>query len=133
MPAQARDETLPDEPRGPCDSDVVRPHDDASGRVVYSRNSRVPEGGSAIEERSMGEPDERCTDGAPEPFPEGARQPGDDFFCVRYRVWYPSFDCAIRTRFRTSEGCLRCDQGRFNLKRHATALRGVRFRLAAGE
>ena len=50
------------------------------------------------------------------------RGPEDDFFCVRYQVWYPSFDCAVRTRFRTSEGCLQCDQGRFNEHRHAAAL-----------
>ena len=67
---------------------------------------------------------------APEAFPEGTRAVEDDFFCLRYRVWYPSIDCAFRTRFHTSEGCLRCDQGRFNLKRHAGVLRGVRFRLA---
>lgn len=46
----------------------------------------------------------------------------DDFFCLRYQVWYPSFDCAIRTRFVTAPGCSSCDQGRFNLKRHAIAL-----------
>ena len=53
--------------------------------------------------------------------------PGDDFFCLRYQVWYPSFDCAIRTKFRTSAGCLDCDQGRFNYKRHRPALLQVRF------
>jgi len=73
---------------------------------------------------------EEEADGA---IPSGSPAPGDDFFCIRYRVWYPSFDCAIRTRFRTSEGCLRCDQGRFNLKRHAAAVRGVRWRLAASD
>jgi hypothetical protein len=72
-------------------------------------------------------------DEAEGPIPSGSPTPGDDFFCIRYRVWYPSFDCAIRTRFRTSEGCLRCDQGRFNLKRHAAAVRGVRWRLAASD
>lgn len=72
-------------------------------------------------------------DDAPPAIPAGTRQSGDDFFCLRYRVWYPSFDCAIRTRFHTSEGCARCDQGRFNLKRHATALRSVRWRLASGD
>lgn len=51
----------------------------------------------------------------------------DDFFCLRFQVWYPSRDCAIRTKFRTSGGCLACDQGRFNLKRHAASLRGYRF------
>ena len=65
--------------------------------------------------------------------PRGTRGSDDDFFCIRYRVWYPSIDCAIRTRFRTADGCLRCDQGRFNLKRHAEALRGVRWRLAASD
>jgi hypothetical protein len=63
--------------------------------------------------------------------PEGQeparREPGDDFFCLRFQVWYPSLDCAVRTKFRTSESCLRCDQGRFNLKRHAAKLEGRRF------
>jgi hypothetical protein len=47
------------------------------------------------------------------------RGPDDDFYCLRYRLWYASFDCAYRTRFRTSDGCLDCEQGRFNLARHA--------------
>lgn len=55
------------------------------------------------------------------------RDDEDDFFCLRYQVWYPSHDCAIRTKYRTSGGCLNCDQGRFNLKRHAASLRGYRF------
>jgi hypothetical protein len=55
------------------------------------------------------------------------RDPEDDFFCLRFQVWYPSFDCALRTRFRTCEGCRDCEQGRFNLKRHAPRLRNVRF------
>jgi hypothetical protein len=50
------------------------------------------------------------------------RDPGDDFFCLRYEVWYPSFDCALRTAFDTCPGCRACEQGRFNLKRHRTAL-----------
>jgi hypothetical protein len=79
------------------------------------------------------EPDDEIDDGAADPVPAGSPEPGDDFFCIRYRVWYPSFDCAIRTRFQTAPGCLRCDQGRFNLKRHATAVRGVRWRLASGD
>jgi hypothetical protein len=65
--------------------------------------------------------------------PVGKPSAEDDFFCLRYRVWYPSMDCAIRTRFQTSPGCLRCDQGRFNLKRHSSALRGFRWRLTAGD
>ena len=71
-------------------------------------------------------------DDAAGPIPQGPRDTSDDFFCLRFRVWYPSYDCAIRTRFRTSPGCLACDQGRFNLKRHEAALRTVRWRLAAG-
>jgi hypothetical protein len=77
--------------------------------------------------------DEDVDDRAEPDGPVGTREPGDDFFCLRYRVWYPSFDCAIRTKFHTSEGCLRCDQGRFNLKRHASAVRTVRWRMASGD
>lgn len=58
------------------------------------------------------------------------RDPEDDFFCIRYQVWYPSQDCAIRTRFHTSPGCLDCEQGRFNLKRHGSAVEGMRFHFA---
>jgi hypothetical protein len=79
------------------------------------------------------DPDAADDDLTPPAEGEGARAPDDDFFCLRYRVWYPSYDCAIRTRFRTAEGCLRCDQGRFNLKRHADALRTIRWRLASGD
>lgn len=50
------------------------------------------------------------------------RAPEDDFFCLRYQVWYPSVDCAVRTRFRTAPGCANCDQGRFNARRHATSV-----------
>jgi hypothetical protein len=50
------------------------------------------------------------------------REPRDDFFCLRYRVWYPSVDCAYRTLYRTCPGCRDCDQGRFNLKRHRATL-----------
>lgn len=81
----------------------------------------------------MIDPDDPVEDETEGAIPSGSPSPGDDFFCIRYRVWYPSFDCAVRTRFRTSEGCLRCDQGRFNLKRHAAEVRGVRWRLAAGD
>lgn len=61
------------------------------------------------------------------------RDPEDDFICLRYQVWYASFDCALRTKFRTSPGCLNCEQGRFNLKRHAPALRGLRFPFPTSE
>lgn len=63
---------------------------------------------------------------------ERGRGAEDDFFCLRFGVWYPSFDCAIRTKFRTCGGCLDCDQGRFNLKRHADELRGRKFELPTG-
>jgi hypothetical protein len=46
----------------------------------------------------------------------------DDFYCLRFAVWYPSFDCAFRTKFQTCPSCSNCDQGRFNLKRHAALL-----------
>ena len=52
---------------------------------------------------------------------DGTREVGDDFYCLRFRVWYPSFDCAIRTRFRTCPSCSNCEQGRFNLKCHSEA------------
>lgn len=61
------------------------------------------------------------------------RDPADDFFCLRFHVYYPSFDCAIRTRFRTCPSCLDCEQGRFNLKRHAASLAAVRFTVAVAE
>ena len=72
-------------------------------------------------------------DDAPGPIPPGPRDVDDDFFCLRYRVWYPSTDCAVRTRFRTAAGCLACDQGRFNLKRHAGFVRTIRWPLASGD
>jgi hypothetical protein len=77
--------------------------------------------------------DDEIDDGGGDAIPSGSPLPGDDFFCNRFRVWYPSIDCAFRTRFHTSEGCRRCDQGRFNLKRHADALRGIRWPLASGD
>jgi hypothetical protein len=50
------------------------------------------------------------------------RDPEDDFFCLRFGVWYPSVDCAYRTLHRTCPGCADCEQGRFNLKRHRTTV-----------
>jgi len=77
---------------------------------------------------------EQSAEGAPAPavpVPDrmraAQRDPEDDFYCIRFDVWYPSIDCAYRTKFRTSPGCLNCEQGRFNYKRHAGALRGVRY------
>ncbi len=65
--------------------------------------------------------------GAPERMRLSQREPEDDFFCLRYEIWYPSVDCATRTKFHTSPGCEKCQQGRFNLKRHGQALQRVRF------
>lgn len=81
----------------------------------------------------MFEPDDDVVEDSKGSGPVGRPSHGDDFFCIRYRVWYPSFDCAIRTQFHTAEGCLRCDQGRFNLKRHAAEVRVLRWRQASGD
>ena len=62
--------------------------------------------------------------------PWSYRAPEDDFFCLRFQVWYPSRECAIRTKYKTAPGCLECDQGRFNLRRHADSLGGVRVFVA---
>ncbi len=92
-----------------------------SDRFVPSRGGDVP---MAEHEPLVGAISKvRCT----------YRNPEDDFFCLRYQVWYPSGDCAFRTKFKTSPGCLDCEQGRFNLKRHAVALQGVRFHLPIEE
>ena len=61
--------------------------------------------------------------------PAGYRGPDDDFFCLRFGVWYPSFDCAVRTRFDTCPACRRCEQGRFNLKRHRAGVARLGRRL----
>jgi hypothetical protein len=55
------------------------------------------------------------------------RSGDDDFFCLRFQLWYPSRDGAIRTRYRTCDACLDCDQGRFNARRHAADLACYRF------
>jgi hypothetical protein len=81
----------------------------------------------------MSDPEDLRTETAALTSTQGVPDSGDDFFCLRYRVWYPSFDCAIRTRFQTSPGCSHCDQGRFNLKRHDIAIRSVRWRLVVGD
>ena len=57
---------------------------------------------------------------------EAHKEADDDFFCLRFQVWYPSIDCAYRTRWQTCAACANCDQGRFNLKRHAAALPRLR-------
>lgn len=45
----------------------------------------------------------------------GQRQPGDDFYCFKYQVWYSLIDCAFRHYYRTCEGCAECAQGAMNL------------------
>lgn len=67
------------------------------------------------------------------PIPSGPKDTRDDFFCLRFRVWYPSEDCAFRTLHRTAPGCLACDQGRFNLARHARSMPRTRWPLASGD
>jgi len=57
---------------------------------------------------------------------EAPKDAEDDFFCLRFQVWYPSIDCAYRTHWNTCGGCANCDQGRFNLKRHAGSLARLR-------
>ena len=57
---------------------------------------------------------------------EASKGAEDDFFCLRFQVWYPSIDCAYRTRWHTCGACAHCDQGRFNLKRHAAAIARMR-------
>jgi hypothetical protein len=81
----------------------------------------------------MGEPGFEPSGVEQAPVPCGHRDPEDDFYCLRYQVWYPSLDCAFRTRFRTSHGCLNCEQGRFNLRRHAASLHQVRLRVLGGD
>ena len=65
--------------------------------------------------------------------PPGPREANDDFFCLRFHVWYDSRDCAFRTLHRTAPGCLSCDQGRFNLARHAGSIPRLRWPLASGD
>jgi len=61
------------------------------------------------------------------------RDARDDFYCLRFAVWYPSIDCAYRTLYRTCPGCLACEQGRFNLKRHRGSFRSAKRALACGD
>jgi len=46
----------------------------------------------------------------------GYRCADDDFFCVKYQVWYPLADCNTRVLHRTYQGCVDCFQGRVNLR-----------------
>ncbi|MGD8376363.1 MAG: hypothetical protein PVF68_09490 [Acidobacteriota bacterium] len=51
-----------------------------------------------------------------EPLSCSHRAPDDDFFCEKFGVWYPLADCNYRVLNRTYEGCVRCFQGRVNLR-----------------
>jgi len=55
----------------------------------------------------------------------GPRCAGDDFFCVKYQVWYALADCNLRVLHRTYQGCVDCFQGRVNLRDRAAAVDGV--------
>jgi hypothetical protein len=87
----------------------------------------------AFEEATLGEPGLSSAPGHSQPFRCNYRDSADDFFCLRYQVWYPSLDCAFRTHFKTCAGCLNCEQGRFNLKRHRAAVSNLRFGLNPGD
>jgi hypothetical protein len=50
------------------------------------------------------------------------RLPGDDFFCWKFQIWYPSIDCAYRVKHRTCAPCSNCAQGRRNLERREVDL-----------
>lgn len=50
------------------------------------------------------------------------KSPGDDFYCWKFQIWYPSIDCAYRVQNRTCSPCSNCAQGRRNLERRAEDL-----------
>jgi hypothetical protein len=50
-------------------------------------------------------------------------KPGAGFFCRRFQTRYNTLECAIRTDTHYAP-CASCDQGRFNLQRHADDLTG---------
>ncbi len=54
--------------------------------------------------------------------PLGTKGPDDDFYCLKYQVWYRVADCVYRGRNRTYPGCVDCLQGYVNI-RHA--LKGI--------
>jgi hypothetical protein len=97
--------------------------------VGRPEDAATVDAGHGFEEQSLAQARTRSTLAVDEEVRQTGRLPGDDFFCQRYQVWYASVDCALRTKFQTSPGCLQCDQGRFNLSRHRTALYGIRFDL----
>ncbi|MEE9217479.1 MAG: hypothetical protein V3U98_00240 [Acidobacteriota bacterium] len=50
------------------------------------------------------------------------KAPGDDFFCWKFQLWYPSIDCAYRNLYQTCAPCADCAQGRRNLERRGVDL-----------
>jgi len=52
----------------------------------------------------------------PEPTQRGTPTAEDEFFCVKYQVWYPLRDCNYRILHATYHGCVDCFQGRVNLR-----------------
>ena len=61
------------------------------------------------------------------PSAKGQRQPGDDFYCFKYQVWYRLEDCVFRHFYETCEGCADCGQGEMNLLKLGTAPRRPRY------
>ena len=60
---------------------------------------------------------------------EESKGPRDDFFCWKFRIWYPSEDCVYRHSNRTHPDCSGCFQGRMN-QRHT--LKGLRVPVVIG-
>jgi len=58
---------------------------------------------------------------------KGQREPGDDFYCFKYQVWYRLDDCCFRHFYRTTPGCADCAQGEMNLLRLASVPRRPRY------
>ena len=63
----------------------------------------------------------QAADGAPSA--EGARGPRDDFFCIKYQVWYRLDDCVYRGVHKTFPGCVSCFQGHLNIRSRETGSR----------
>ena len=57
------------------------------------------------------------------PAAEGTRGPFDDFFCIKYQVWYRLEDCVYRGVNKTFSGCVNCFQGHLNIRSRETGAR----------
>jgi|SoiMethySBSTD1v2_1073268.scaffolds.fasta_scaffold3144999_1 hypothetical protein len=53
----------------------------------------------------------------------GTRSPRDDFFCIKYQVWYRLDDCVYRGVHKTFPGCVSCFQGHLNIRSRETGSR----------